>query len=88
MVESIISLEIERSRHDTIMADFEEKNKAKAWKIRGKTPEDGNCFFWAVSDQLDRVMGSAQTHTQLRKSVVEHIQDLSEVRLFSSRFVT
>ncbi|XP_045195926.1 uncharacterized protein LOC123551226 [Mercenaria mercenaria] len=50
----------------------------KGWQIRGTTPTDGNCAFWAISDQLDRTGGHPYTQTQLRENVVEYIENLSE----------
>lgn len=58
---------------------FESAIARKGWQIRGRTPEDGNCFFWAVSDQMDMKGLDQQTHVQLRASVIQHMQNLSEV---------
>ena len=51
----------------------------KGWQIRGETPEDGNCAFWAISDQLELTDGSCYTHTQLRQNVVQFMKDLQQV---------
>ena len=51
----------------------------KGWQIRGETPEDGNCAFWAISDQLELTDGSCYTHTHLRQNVVQFMKDLQQV---------
>lgn len=63
------------------MQTFQSCIATKGWQIEGNTPEDGNCFFWAVSSQLDRLGINSLTHSQLRQRVVAFIQDLSEVLL-------
>ncbi len=84
---SFVSHAEEVLRHDEIMADFQAKIAVKGWKIRGQTPSDGNCFFfWANSDQLDKVQGNSKSHSQLRKCVVEHIKNLSEVQMIQLNF--
>ncbi|XP_072043457.1 uncharacterized protein [Amphiura filiformis] len=42
--------------------------------IHGKTPGDGNCFFSAVSDQLNLLNLPHQTPSDLRQSVVEFLR--------------
>ena len=68
----------EQSKTKTIH-EFEEKIRTKGFKIRGETPEDGNCFFWAVSDQLDRTGSNEVTHTELRGKVVQFLRTLPQV---------
>lgn len=45
----------ELNRLESVMKTFKSKIARKNLQIRGTTPADGNCFFWAVSDQLDSV---------------------------------
>lgn len=47
------------------------------------TPSDGNCFFWAVSDQLD-MNGISFTHQELRNKLETFLQSLSQVNLHIS----
>lgn len=61
---------------------FEDKIGSKGWKIRGQTPGDGNCFFWCLSDQLDLLGISQQTHTELRNRVVQHMKTIPQVQVF------
>lgn len=61
------------------MQHFQSSIAIKVWEIEGTTPEDGNCCFWAVSSQLDRLGIASLTHSQLRQKVVAFIQDLPEV---------
>ncbi|WAR07956.1 hypothetical protein MAR_017914 [Mya arenaria] len=57
---------------------FETSIARKGWRIRGTTPSDGNCFFWAVSDQLDLNRMEVHTHTDLRLQLVHFIEKLPE----------
>ena len=36
---------------------------------------DGNCMFFALSEQLDRIKGIKITHEELRRTVVQHLTD-------------
>lgn len=60
------------------MQNFQSCIATKGWKIDGTTPEDGNCCFWAVSSQLER-LGINNTQNQLRQKVVAFMKDLPEV---------
>lgn len=57
---------------------YTNKVTLKGWKVRMETPSDGNCCFWAVSDQLDRVGAEVFTHIMLRHNVVKHMEQYSE----------
>ena len=50
---SIVSYEEHLNDVAINMQNFQSSIAAKVWEIDGSTPEDGNCFFWAVSSQLD-----------------------------------
>ena len=45
-------------------------------KFRAETPGDGNCFFHAISDQLDRLQLPAKHAKELRTMLVKYLQDL------------
>ena len=36
---------------------------------------DGNCMFFALSEQLDRIKGIKITHEELRRTVVQYLKD-------------
>ena len=63
------------------MQNFQSNIAVKGWEIDGSTPDDGNCCFWAVSSQLDRLGIDTMTHSQLRRKVVAYIKELPEVRV-------
>lgn len=79
MAESIVLFVNQADSNDEMTKAFEEKIYMKGVKLRGETPSDGNCLFWAISDQMDRINKNVYTHTQLRRMVVDHIQNLSDV---------
>lgn len=58
---------------------FGQKVAAKGWRIKGDTPSDGNCCFWALSDQLDMTAGTNMTHAELRKNTVSYLLEMPEV---------
>lgn len=65
---------------DDMMRSYQEDINSRGWKICGDTPADGNCLFWAVSYQLDRLNRPTMfTHIQLRRMVVDSINELSDV---------
>ena len=64
------------------MNRFEHQIAERGYKLRGNIPNDGNCFFWAVSDQLDRNDSTHCSHVELRRNVVEHMRQLPQVLLF------
>ena len=42
---------------------------------RGDTPMDGNCFYHAISDQLERLGQPHQSHGSLRENVIMYLRD-------------
>lgn len=65
---------------DDMMRSYQEDINSRGWQICGDTPADGNCLFWAVSYQLDRLNRPTMfTHIQLRRMVVDSINELSGV---------
>ena len=48
-------------------------------EFRKAVPMDGNCFFHAVSDQLQRVSGQKYTAKELRKQCVDYLTQNSEL---------
>ena len=58
---------------------FSEAIKTKGWTFRGETPEDENCFFWAVSDQL-QCIDENYTLAALREMAVKSMADYSQVK--------
>jgi hypothetical protein len=50
----------------------------QGYKVRGITPNDGNCFFWALADQLDYRDISQSTHSGLRAQLVDFMENLSQ----------
>ena len=36
---------------------------------------DGNCMFFALSEQLDHIKGIKITHEELRQTVVQYLSD-------------
>lgn len=47
------------------------------WYSLLPTPSDGNCLFWALSQQLD-IVGKQHTHYDLRKLLVDYMESLPE----------
>ena len=47
---------------------------------------DGNCMFFALSEQLDHIKGIKITHEELRRTVVQYLKD--NPRLVSVFFIT
>ena len=66
----------------TELQNFQSCVATKGWQIDGTTPDDGNCCFWAVSSQLDRLGVAYLTHSQLRRNVVSFTKDLPEVLVY------
>lgn len=58
---------------------FKESALARGYAVRGDTPSDGNCFFWALSDQLDQHNIAQVTHHGLRDQVATYTQNLTQV---------
>lgn len=77
--ESLASHERHQQQNAVALESFKILVNKKAWNIRGSTPDDGNCCFWALSDQLDRVGSEISTHTELRQKVVRFLREMSEV---------
>ena len=70
------------SCHDLLQ--FRRSIAPKGWVIHGRTANDGNCLFWAISDQLDDEL----TQAELRRRVIEHMKTLSEVsKLFVLHYI-
>ena len=67
------------AQHERSLFDFASCIAWQGWKIRGETPADGNCCFWAVSDQLDHLGLGQMRHTELRQKVLDCIRNLPEV---------
>ncbi|CAH1242367.1 Hypp6624 [Branchiostoma lanceolatum] len=70
------SIQTKGNRPDVL----EQRAETTGLKFRTPTPRDGNCFFWAVSDQLQREElkqeGADQmTQEDIRKSVTSYIRD-------------
>ena len=66
-------------RHEVVFETFGVRITEKSWQLRGDVPEDGNCCFWAISDQLDRNGLEAFTHVELRKNVIGYVENLPKV---------
>ena len=79
LAQSILSENKHRLAVGTALSVLDDKLSTVGWKVRGHTPDDGNCFFWAASDQLDRVGLQTNTHQQLRKKTVDHLQSMADV---------
>jgi len=77
---------INASATEAILETFTEQISAKGWQIRGDTPADGNCCFWAMSDQLD-TYGQASTHTELRQLLVNHLHTFPNVSMIFYTFM-
>ncbi|GFO14380.1 otu domain-containing protein 5 [Plakobranchus ocellatus] len=61
----------ETSENNSNFTDFEKYLDDKGMVLDGDTPKDGNCFFWALSNQLKEVKQS-----QIRQSTVNYLMDL------------
>jgi hypothetical protein len=55
--------------------------------FRGSIPNDGNSFFKACSDQLQRLEISGLTHTELRQMVIPTLKFCSEVSIITLFFI-
>ena len=86
-MESVRENENHHERVEEEIRLFTDSIKTKGWTIRGETPEDGNCLFWAVSDQLQSV---DENHTQaaLREMAVKSMADYSQVKKLNSKNAT
>ncbi|MGH0143037.1 UNVERIFIED_CONTAM: hypothetical protein FKN15_077386 [Acipenser sinensis] len=51
---------------------------SKNYKLYGITLSDGNCFFWAISSQLERTGQFSLKPSGLRKMVFNDLSDLSK----------
>ena len=87
MMESVRENENHRERVGEGIRLFTDSIKTKGWTIRGESPEDGNCLFWAVSDQLQFV---DENHTQaaLREMAATSMADYSQVKKLNSMNAT
>ena len=62
------------------LSNFDTTLASKGWKVKGHTPSDGNCFFWAVSSQLEmHSPDKLATHSQLRADTASYLENISEV---------
>ena len=55
--------------------------------FRGSIPDDGNSFFKACSDQLQRLEIPGHTHTELRQMVIPTLKFCSEVSIITLFFI-
>ena len=55
--------------------------------FRGSIPDDGNSFFKACSDQLQRLEIHGHTHTELRQMVIPTLKFCSEVSIITLFFI-
>ena len=62
----------------TDLSALEAKLQGSCFKIRN-VPSDGNCFFWAASDQLDRLGLDHHTQQQLRDRTALYLDCLPQV---------
>ena len=63
---------------------FDAAISSRGMRVRGKTPADGNCFYWALSDQLDVVNWPiSHTHKDLRIMTAQYVDDLLQVNYFT-----
>ena len=79
--QSIQSHEQHLNDVNTSMVNFQLNVASKGWQLDGTTPGDGNCCFWAVSNQLDKLGIDSLTHVQLRSRVVQYIRELPDVKV-------
>ena len=79
MMESVRENKDHRERVEEEIRLFSEGIKTKGWTIRGETPKDGNCLFWAVSDQLQCV-DENYTQAALREMTVKSMADYPQVK--------
>lgn len=77
--ESILDHEQHALESDRALHNFACKVAQNGWKIADVTPADGNCFFWAVSNQLATVCKETRSHQELRTAVVECMKSMPEV---------
>ena len=77
---SIDSHDRHNVKYALALSDFEYSVSQHGYKVRGITPDDGNCFFWAMSDQLALRNNIKVTHSELRENVVQHVRNKSQVR--------
>ena len=68
------------------MSRFESQIAERGYKLRGNVPSDGNCFFWAISDQLDMNDNANFSQVELRRKAVEHMEQLPQVLLYYFSF--
>ena len=61
------------------LSSFEQHIAGRGLKVRGMTPNDGNCYFWGLSDQLDLHNINRLTHHQLRQQLVNFVENLPQV---------
>ena len=59
---------------------LESKCRAVGLERRGSTAGDGNCFFHAVADQLERIGKDKPTHVDLRKHLTDYMRKNVSVR--------
>jgi hypothetical protein len=55
--------------------------------FRGSIPDDGNSFFKACSDQLQRLEIPGHTYTELRQMVIPTLKFCSEVSIITLFFI-
>ena len=64
------------SAYDVISSAPRNERQADEMQIRCNVPGDGNCFFYCVEDQLDRLDLLAPSAGQLRSDLVVFLQNL------------
>ncbi|CAG2247653.1 unnamed protein product [Mytilus edulis] len=81
--ERVIANVLQQCVNDAACEEFLRDMRTKGLNFRGDTPMDGNCCFWAASDQLhllnDQITDTVDSYT--------HVQLRSEMAHFS-RFLT
>ncbi|XP_072049762.1 uncharacterized protein [Amphiura filiformis] len=75
ILERLQQIWIEQQTSESQVVQYLEENCKKLnLAFHGKTPGDGNCFFSAISDQLDLLNLPHQSPSDLRQSVVEFLR--------------
>ena len=81
---------IERIQQDMISQQMSENQAVKSLEencrklqlaFHGRTPADGNCFYNAVSDQLDLLGLQHQSPSEIRQSVVKFLRCNSSIQV-------
>ncbi len=75
-MESVRSHRVDEAYHKDCMESYSKQIMGQNLCVTGNTPSDGNCLYWAVSQQLDSICGEQQTHTYLRNLTARYIESL------------